>query len=60
METDESGKEKVVITEPFLKTALRLNAMYTEGDVSNRDEVDYSRWGIAPSLRLGLRQRCDG
>ncbi len=54
VETDESGKEKVVITEPFLKTSFRLNGLWTEGDVSNRDEVDYSRWGIAPSLTLGF------
>jgi catecholate siderophore receptor len=54
VEDDESGKEKVVITEPFLKTALRLNAMRTEGDVSNRNEVENSRWGIAPSLAFGF------
>ncbi len=53
------AKTKVVITEPFLKTSLRLNAMWTEGDVSNRNEVDYSRWGIAPSLALRVRPRCD-
>ena len=28
--------------------------MWTEGDVSNRDEVENSRWGIAPSLAFGF------
>lgn len=54
VESDGSGKEKVVITEPFLKTAFRLNAMRTKGDVSNRNEVENSRWGIAPSLAFGF------
>ncbi|PYJ08109.1 MAG: hypothetical protein DMF06_13645 [Verrucomicrobia bacterium] len=55
VENDASGKvAKVSITEPFLKTALRLNGMWTEGDVSNRNEVEYSRWGIAPSLAFGF------
>jgi len=54
-EPGDSGKAaKVTITEPFLKTSLRLNGMWTEGDVSNRNEVEYSRWGIAPSLAFGF------
>jgi catecholate siderophore receptor len=55
VEPGDSGKAaKVTITEPFLKTSLRLNGMWTEGDVSNRNEVEYSRWGIAPSLAFGF------
>lgn len=54
VESDPEGKEKVVITEPFLKTAVRLNGMWTEGDVAGRDEVENSRWGIAPSLAFGF------
>ena len=34
--------------------ALRLNAMYHDADVSNRDVVTNERWGIAPSFALGL------
>ncbi len=34
--------------------AVRLNAVFHEGTVPGRDEVDYERWGIAPSLTLGL------
>ena len=42
------------IIEPFLKTAVRLNAMWTKGDISNRNEVKYSRWGVAPSIAFGF------
>lgn len=34
--------------------AVRLNGVFHEGTVPGRDEVDYERWGIAPSLTLGL------
>jgi catecholate siderophore receptor len=51
---DSSKAAKVTVTEPFLKTAFRLNGMWMEGDVSNRDAVEYSRWGIAPSLAFGF------
>ncbi|WP_129774973.1 TonB-dependent receptor [Peristeroidobacter soli] len=34
--------------------ALRLNAMYHDAEVSNRDVVENKRWGIAPSFALGL------
>jgi catecholate siderophore receptor len=34
--------------------ALRVNAMYHDAEVSNRDVVENQRWGIAPSLALGL------
>lgn len=34
--------------------ALRLNLMLTEGDTPGRDSVDFKRWGVAPSLALGL------
>ena len=45
---------KVMVTEPFLKAALRLNGMWTENDVASRDDVENSRWGIAPSLAFGF------
>jgi catecholate siderophore receptor len=35
-------------------SALRLNAMYHDAGVSNRDVVENKRWGIAPSFALGL------
>jgi catecholate siderophore receptor len=34
--------------------ALRLNAMYHDAEVANRDLVENQRWGIAPSFALGL------
>ena len=35
-------------------SAMRLNLMAHENDVPGRDYVDRQRWGIAPSLLLGL------
>lgn len=39
--------------------AFRMNAMYHDAEVSNRDVVENKRWGIAPSfaLRLGTSTR---
>lgn len=34
--------------------AVRLNAMYHENDVARRDVDHYKRWGIAPSVKLGV------
>lgn len=37
------------------KSAFRLNVMGTKGDVPGRDKaVNFSRWGVAPSLTLGM------
>ncbi|MCW0209745.1 TonB-dependent siderophore receptor [Achromobacter veterisilvae] len=37
------------------KAAFRLNVMGTKGDVPGRDNaVDFERWGVAPSLTLGV------
>jgi catecholate siderophore receptor len=36
------------------KAAFRLNAMYHKADIAGRDTVDNSRWGVAPTLTLGL------
>ncbi len=35
-------------------SAFRLNMMGHKNDVAGRDEADYQRWGIAPSLAFGL------
>ena len=35
-------------------TAIRLNAMGSYSGVIDRDEVDSSRWGVAPSIAFGL------
>tara|TARA_R110002072_G_scaffold51389_3_gene137916 strand:- start:916 stop:3108 length:2193 start_codon:yes stop_codon:yes gene_type:complete len=34
--------------------AFRLNLLYHDQDVAGRDEVDNSRWGVAPSLAFGI------
>ncbi|WP_336962307.1 TonB-dependent receptor [Sphingobium aquiterrae] len=34
--------------------AVRLNAMYHENDVPRRDVDHYKRWGVAPSVKLGV------
>ncbi|MFT4053748.1 MAG: TonB-dependent siderophore receptor [Novosphingobium sp.] len=34
--------------------AIRLNGMWHDADVAKRDVVTYNRWGISPSLALGL------
>lgn len=59
LDVSKDGKSVVmppepVDADPYFKASVRLNAMWTEGDVANRDNVDYKRWGIAPSLTLGF------
>lgn len=34
--------------------AVRINAVYHENDVPGRDVEDYKRWGIAPSITIGV------
>jgi len=34
--------------------AVRLNAMGHDAEVAGRDEVEQQRWGVAPSLTIGL------
>ncbi|KQV62238.1 MULTISPECIES: TonB-dependent siderophore receptor [unclassified Caulobacter] len=34
--------------------AVRLNILGTQGDTPGRKNVDFSRWGVAPSLAVGL------
>jgi len=34
--------------------AFRLNAMWHRNDVPGRDVEDYKRWGIAPSVTIGI------
>ena len=38
---------------PVPGTAIRLNAMWTDTEVANRDHVSSARWGVAPSIALG-------
>ncbi len=34
--------------------AVRINAMYHENDVPGRDIESYQRWGVAPSITIGV------
>lgn len=34
--------------------AIRLNGMWHDADVAKRDAVTYNRWGVSPSVALGL------
>lgn len=35
-------------------SAIRVNAVWQDGDVVGRDFVEQNRWGVAPSLAFGL------
>lgn len=37
-------------------SAFRINLMGHQNDVAGRDEIDRERWGVAPTLRLGLSE----
>ncbi|QIH06756.1 MULTISPECIES: TonB-dependent siderophore receptor [unclassified Pseudomonas] len=39
---------------PEQNMALRLNAMKHEADTPGRDDVEVTRWGLAPSVSFGL------
>ena len=34
---------------------IRLNALWQDSDTPGRDVVENTRWGVAPSVALGLR-----
>lgn len=36
------------------QVAVRLNAMLDQGEVARRDNVEVDRWGVAPSITIGL------
>ena len=56
--TDDTRRATLDINEPLAAlgegAAFRLNAMGHEADVTDRDVAHTSRWGVAPSLALGL------
>ena len=60
--TDEFQRATVDVNHPLAEStlggaALRLNAMYTQGDTPGRDAVSNERFGIAPSFAVGLAGR---
>jgi catecholate siderophore receptor len=53
--TEQFGRATADINAAFGDSmALRVNAMYHESEVSNRDVAENQRWGFAPSLAIGL------
>ncbi len=58
--SDRFERATLDVNQPFdgaiPNSALRLNAVWSQGDTPGRDEVETSRWGVAPSLALGLGQ----
>jgi len=56
--TDDTRRATLDVNEPIAAlgegAAFRLNAMGHEAEVTDRNVVQTSRWGVAPSLALGL------
>ncbi|MFC3712174.1 TonB-dependent receptor [Sphingoaurantiacus capsulatus] len=52
--TDNYYRATADVNKVFGNLGFRVNAMYHENDVPARDVERYKRWGIAPSLTLGL------
>jgi catecholate siderophore receptor len=49
------GRTTFDLNQPFSpQVAARLNTMFYGGDVPGRDGVDFQRYGVAPSLTIGL------
>jgi catecholate siderophore receptor len=56
--TDDTRRATLDVNEPLsglgTGTAFRVNAMGIKADVTDRDVVEDSRWGFAPSISFGL------
>jgi len=49
------GRITADLNQPFSEQmAARFNAMYYQGEVAGRDEVEFQRYGVAPSLTIGM------
>jgi catecholate siderophore receptor len=49
------GRVTLDVNQPYDdQLGLRLNALYYQGDVEGRNEVTLQRWGLAPSVTIGL------
>lgn len=48
------GKAPTATASSQSGAAFRLNAMYHDQDIPDRDHVNNQRWGVAPSLAFGL------
>jgi catecholate siderophore receptor len=55
--TDNQERGTLDFNQPISRlpgSAFRLNLMGQHSDVTDRDDAVYNRWGVAPSLSLGL------
>ncbi len=54
--SDQTRRYTLDLNQEFLdgNAAFRLNLLKHDANVAGRDEVDVSRWGVAPSLTFGL------
>ena len=52
--TDNYYRATADVNRAFGNLGVRLNAMWHENDVPRRDVETYKRWGIAPSVTLGI------
>ena len=56
--TDDTRRATIDVNEPLAAlgagAAFRINGMVHKAQVTDRDVIDNSRWGIAPTLALGL------
>jgi len=56
--TDETRRVTVDVNQPIAigipGTAFRINAMMHDSEFAGRDVIENERWGLAPSLALGL------
>ena len=49
------GRVTLDLNQPFSdQLSGRFNAMYYQGDVPGRDEVTFQRWGVAPTVTIGM------
>ena len=54
--TDNYYRATADVNRAFGNLGVRLNAMWHENDVPGRDVENYKRWGIAPSVTLGINE----
>jgi catecholate siderophore receptor len=52
--TDNYYRATADVNRVFGNLGVRLNGMWHENDVPRRDVENYKRWGIAPSVTLGI------
>lgn len=48
------GKKTVIPVDPEYNAAFRFNGLWHENETPGRDEVNNTRWGVAPSVAFGL------